>query len=66
MALSKPELKYIENLFHKMDKDQNGRVALTEFLEGALDLLNPFYFLFALMQLVVDKVTPERRSGRCL
>ena len=34
MAMSQDELDYIKNLFNKMDKDQNGRVGLTEFLKG--------------------------------
>ena len=32
--MSKDELDYINNLFNKMDIDQNGRVGLTEFLKG--------------------------------
>ena len=66
MAMSQDELDYIKILFKKMDKDQNGRVGLAEFLEGKNSSL-PFLSLMAAhlrFQLAVDKATPRLRLGR--
>ena len=67
MAMSKDELDYIKNLFNKMDKDQNGRVGLTEFLNGKKSSKLPVLSLFGIhlrFKLAVDKATPGLRLGR--